>query len=108
MAAREACIAGSDELTQAGNVLCGVALLDERDRMAGSLMIVDFADREAVDAWLQTESCVIGWRLAGHRRQALPVGPSFVGLHETPAFLTPRGDVPSAATRTFTIGREPC
>ena len=46
-------------------------------------MIVDFADREAVDAWLQTESYVMvaSW----HRRQVLPVGPSFVGLHKTPA-----------------------
>lgn len=85
MAAREACIAGSDELTQAGNVLCGVALLDERDRIAGSLMIVDFADREAVDAWLQTESYVIGgvWQVIDVR--SCRVGPSFVGLHETPA-----------------------
>ena len=53
--------------------------------MGGSVMIVDFADREAVDAWLQTESYVIGgvWQAidAGPCR----VGPSFVGLHETPA-----------------------
>ena len=85
MAAREACIAGSDELIQAGNVLCGVALLDERDRMVGSVMIVDFADREAVDAWLQTESYVIGgvWQVIDVR--SCRVGPSFVGLHETPA-----------------------
>ena len=66
-------------------MLCDGALLDERDRMAGSLMIVDFADREAVDAWLQTESYVIDgvWQVIDVR--SCRVGPSFAGLHETPA-----------------------
>jgi uncharacterized protein YciI len=75
LAARGAHIARSDELIEAGNVLYGVALLDERDRMIGSVMIVEFPDRDAVDAWLQTEPYVTPCR----------VGPSFVGLHEKPA-----------------------
>jgi hypothetical protein len=37
--AREAHIARGDEFIEAGDVLCGVALFDERDRMVGSVMI---------------------------------------------------------------------
>ena len=70
---------------RAGNVLCGVALLDERDRMVGSVMIVDFADREAVDGWLQTESYVIGGVWQAIDVEPCWVGRSFVGLHERPA-----------------------
>jgi hypothetical protein len=39
---REAHVARGDELIEAGNVLYSVALLDERDCMIGSVMIVDF------------------------------------------------------------------
>lgn len=79
LAARAAHIARSDELVQTGNVLYGVALLDPRDRMIGSVMVVDFPDREALDAWLQAEPYVTGdvWRTI----DVTPcrVGPSFAG-----------------------------
>jgi uncharacterized protein YciI len=88
-AARAAHIVRSDELVKTGSVLYSVALLDERDRMIGSVMVVDFPDREALDAWLQGEPYVTGdvWRTV----DVTPcrVGPSFVGLHERPASTGP-------------------
>ncbi|MGH2716882.1 MAG: YciI family protein [Thermoleophilaceae bacterium] len=85
LAARGAYVARSDELIEAGNVLYGVALLDECDRMSGSVMIVDFPDRDAVDAWLQTEPYVTGGVWQKIDVEHCRVGPSFVGLHEKPA-----------------------
>jgi uncharacterized protein len=88
LAARGAHVARRDELIEAGSVLYGVALLDERDRMIGSVMIVDFPDRAAVDAWLQTEPYVTVW----HEIDVEPcrVGPSFVRpARGTRARLTP-------------------
>jgi len=84
VAARGAHVARSDELIEAGSVLYSVALLDERDRMIGSVMIVEFPDREAVDAWLQTEPYVTGGVWQRIDVEPCRVGPSFVGLHENP------------------------
>jgi uncharacterized protein len=39
-------------LADAGNVLVGGALLNESGDMIGSMLLVEFPDREGVDAWL--------------------------------------------------------
>jgi uncharacterized protein len=39
-------------LVDAGNVLVGGALLNESGDMIGSMLLVEFPDREGVDAWL--------------------------------------------------------
>jgi uncharacterized protein YciI len=84
LAAREAHIARSDQLVQTGNMLYGVALLDEHDRMIGSVMIVDFPYRAGVDAWLQSEPYVTGavWQTIDVK--PCRVGPSFIDLHHKP------------------------
>jgi uncharacterized protein YciI len=90
LAARGAHVARRDELIEAGSVLYGVALLDERDRMIGSVMIVDFPDRAAVDAWLQTEPYVTGGVWQEIDVEPCRVGPSFVRpARGTRARLTP-------------------
>jgi uncharacterized protein len=77
LAAREAHIACSDALLAAGHMLYGVAVLDERDRMIGSVMIADFPTRSDLDAWLESEPYVTSgvWRTV----DVTPcrVGPSF-------------------------------
>ena len=59
MAARDAHIALSEKMFREGNMLFGAALLDEAGKMRGSVMICEFPDRAAVDAWLQNEPYVV-------------------------------------------------
>jgi uncharacterized protein YciI len=51
-------------LVEAGNVLVGGAMLSEDGEMIGSMLLVDFPDRAAVDAWLAADPYVTGdvWR----------------------------------------------
>jgi uncharacterized protein YciI len=48
----------------AGNVLVGGAILSEDGEMAGSMLLVDFPDRDALDAWVRHDPYVTGdvWR----------------------------------------------
>ena len=47
-------------LVEDGNVLVGGAILNEADEMIGSMLLVDFPDRGAVDAWLEADPYVTG------------------------------------------------
>lgn len=64
MAAREAHLAGVTKMKEEGKAVFGVAILNEREQMIGSAMIVDMPTRADVDAWLKTEPYVTGdvWR----------------------------------------------
>ena len=77
-AVRQAHIDLGDELRKEGKVLYGVAMLDEDENMIGSVYVVNFATREEVDQYLETEPYVTGdvWR----RIEVMPckVGPSFL------------------------------
>jgi uncharacterized protein YciI len=48
----------------AGNVLVGGAMLSEDGEMIGSMLLMDFPDRTALDAWLEADPYVTGgvWR----------------------------------------------
>ena len=63
-AVREAHLAGVVELKKSGKILFGTAILDDNEKMIGSVMVVDFADRAALDQWLKVEPYVTGdvWR----------------------------------------------
>jgi uncharacterized protein len=56
--------------------------LDENERMIGSVLIVDFPTRDALDEWLKIEPYVVGdvWR----RIETTPckVPPMFMDLHK--------------------------
>jgi len=43
-----------------GNMICGLALLDDSGKMIGSNVIVNFPSRADVDAWLASEPYVQG------------------------------------------------
>ncbi len=45
-------------LVDAGNVLVGGAILDDGGDMIGSMLLVEFADREGLDAWLSGDPYV--------------------------------------------------
>jgi uncharacterized protein YciI len=81
LAVRDQHIALGDVLRDAGNMLYGGALLDEDDKMIGSVLILDFAGRDELDAWLKVEPYVTGNVWQRIEIQPFRVGPSFVGLH---------------------------
>ena len=46
------------------HMIMGVATLDDQGNMNGSVMVVDFPSREALDAWLKSEPYIVQdvWR----------------------------------------------
>ncbi|HEU5048057.1 MAG TPA: YciI family protein [Rickettsiales bacterium] len=80
MAARQTHIDGLNKLRAEGNVICGIALTDENEKMIGSMVATSFATRADFDKWLATEPYVVGnvWQDI----QVFPgnLGPSFADL----------------------------
>jgi uncharacterized protein YciI len=74
---REKHIEFGDKLVAEGKVLYGVALLDDKGDMRGSVYILDFPSRNVLDEYLEKEPYVIGnvWE----KIEVIPckVGPSF-------------------------------
>lgn len=64
LAVREAHLAGVTKMKEQGKAVYGVAILDEREQMIGSVLVVDFPTRAELDAWLKVEPYVAGdvWR----------------------------------------------
>ncbi|MBU6475336.1 MAG: hypothetical protein KGQ70_05175 [Alphaproteobacteria bacterium] len=60
MAAREAHMARCKAAREAGTLLYAVAMLNDAGNMCGSVLVCDFADRAALDAWLGEEPYVTG------------------------------------------------
>lgn len=60
LAARQAHLDNAKTLVQAGNIISGGAILDETGGMIGSAMMVDFADRDQLNAWLETDPYTTG------------------------------------------------
>lgn len=80
MTAREAHMQAMSEARKNGQMICGVALLDEAGKMIGSNVVVNMPDRASVDAWLAVEPYVTGkvWE----KITVLPakIGPTFQDL----------------------------
>jgi len=63
-AARPAHLERAQRLKAEGHMLVGGAILDEVGGMIGSVMLVDFPSRDALDAWLASDPYTTGdvWR----------------------------------------------
>jgi uncharacterized protein YciI len=81
-ALRERHLARANELLAAGNLLYGVALLDEQGRACGSVMVVEFASRAELDRWLESEPFVTGKVWAEVEVRECRVGPMFAKEEE--------------------------
>ena len=46
---------GAKELKENGNYILGGALLNEKNEMIGSVMVLQFENEEALEAWKQSE-----------------------------------------------------
>lgn len=55
MAAREEHLRMVGELREAGNFIMGGAMLDDDGKMIGSTLLMEFAGRHELDAWLEKE-----------------------------------------------------
>ena len=55
MAARPGHLINAARLKQHGNFIIGGAILDEKDKMIGSTMIMQFETENELQDWLQTE-----------------------------------------------------
>lgn len=64
MKARPAHFEGLKPMLEAGTLRVGGAMLDDGGKMCGSVAMVEFPDRAALDAWLAEEPYVTGdvWR----------------------------------------------
>lgn len=60
IAARDAHLKTCADSVASGNQLIGAAMMDETGKMNGSVMIMDFPDRAALDAWLAREPYISG------------------------------------------------
>jgi len=74
---REKHLKHGDKLVAEGKALYGVALLDDKRDMKGSVYIMDFPSRRELDEWLQTEPYVK--EKVWEKIEVIPckVGPSF-------------------------------
>jgi uncharacterized protein YciI len=77
MAARQAHIDTCNKMKQDGTMLYGAALLDEAGQMKGSMIVLDVADRAAVDAYLKDEPYITGDVWGKVEVTPCKIGPSF-------------------------------
>jgi uncharacterized protein YciI len=80
LAVREAHIALGDKMRDEGKMLYGAAILDDAEKMIGSVLIVDFDSRNELDQWLKEEPYVTGNVWQKIDIQKCKVGPSFAQL----------------------------
>ena len=57
---REEHLKGAMRMYEDGSLIKGGAILDDGGKMVGSIAMVDFENREALDAWLQSDPYVTG------------------------------------------------
>jgi uncharacterized protein YciI len=60
MAARDDHLASIKKMKASGKMLYAVAILDEKEKMTGTVIVCDFASRDELDACLKEEPYVTG------------------------------------------------
>jgi uncharacterized protein len=77
LANREQHLAYCDQLKARGNLLFGMAILDDAERMIGSAVVLEYPSRADVDAYLAAEPYVTGKVWDDITVQPCKVGPAF-------------------------------
>ena len=75
--ARERHLASITRLSAEGRVRFGVSILNADGKMAGSMLICDFENRDALDAWLREEPYVTDGVWVNVTVEACAIGPMF-------------------------------
>ena len=60
LAAREEHMVHLTKAAETGEQIIAAAMVNDKDQMCGSVLVVDFEDRKALDEWLKTEAYVTG------------------------------------------------
>lgn len=82
LAVREQHLKGAELMSKEGKLLYAVAILDEKEKMIGSMMILEFASRNEFDEYLKTEPYVTGKVWEKIEVKSCKVPPIFDGLHK--------------------------
>ncbi|MDE5416048.1 YciI family protein [Alkalihalobacterium chitinilyticum] len=82
LGARDEHLQGVEERFKEGEHLYGAALLDDEGKMIGSVMVVDYPSKEALDEWLKVEPYVIQNVWQKIDVQPCKVAPTFMKLYE--------------------------
>ena len=77
MAARAAHIASGDRLRDAGKLIYAAAILDDAEKMIGSVLVYEVAGRRELDECLQADPYVAGGVWATIDVKRCRTGPSF-------------------------------
>lgn len=64
---------------ESGNMLMGAARLNDKGTMTGSVLICDFKDRDALNAYLREEPFITHNVWGEVKVETVSVGPSFLG-----------------------------
>lgn len=82
LAARDAHLKLVEEMVEKGKYLYATAILDENEKMIGSVLVVEFSSRTELDEWLKIEPYVSGnvWQQIDVKPCKVP--PTFLGLHK--------------------------
>ena len=78
LSARQSHINYSNKLKENGNMIFGVAILDENEKMVGSVVVYDFSSRKELDSCLEREPYIVDKVWQKIDIQPCKVGPSFV------------------------------
>ncbi|MBM7614937.1 YciI family protein [Alkaliphilus hydrothermalis] len=64
IAARDEHLKMAESMKNKGNFICAAALLDDEEKMIGSILMVEFPSRKELDQWLKVEPYITGdvWR----------------------------------------------
>ncbi len=81
LSARKEHIELGDKLVASGNMLYGVAILDDEGKMIGSVVILDFPSRKELESWLAIEPYVVSNVWQDVEIKPCKVGPSYTKLH---------------------------
>lgn len=77
LAVRETHVKMGDRMKAAGEFLFGVAMLNEKEEMIGSVMVLEYPSRKELDDWLKKEPYIVNkvWE----KVEIIPckIGPTF-------------------------------
>lgn len=105
MVAREQHITVGDEMVRQGKALFGAAILDNDQKMVGSIRVVDFPSQAEPEEWLKKEEPYVRGE-AWEEVTITPcrIGPSYEKLFQPEAQF--RGSVDAAAASSEQIPRQ--
>jgi len=80
MATRQAHVDSISKHRAKGEIICGIAITDNHDKMIGSVVVTNFPSRAEFDTWLNAEPYIINKVWDNITVLNGQIGPSFIDL----------------------------